>query len=99
MAVSYPVAWSLLRERARVAAGETVLVMGAGGALGIAGVLVARALGARVVAAAASDWKLERVRSLLGAEQTVNYAAPGWADRIGGVDVVFENISDPRLFA
>ena len=51
--------------------------MGAGGALGIAGVLVARALGARVIAAAASDWKLERVRELLGAEQTVNYARAG----------------------
>jgi propanol-preferring alcohol dehydrogenase len=65
MSVSYPVAWNLLREQARVQPGEVVLVMGAGGALGIAGVLVARTLGARVIAAAASDWKLERVRALL----------------------------------
>src|SRR6185437_14893317 len=99
MAVSYPVAWSLLRERARVAAGETVLVMGAGGALGIAGVLVARALGARVIAAAASDGKLERVRELLGADETVNYAAAGWTEGLPGVDVVYENISAPGLFA
>jgi NADPH:quinone reductase-like Zn-dependent oxidoreductase len=99
MSVSYPVAWNLLREQARVQPGEVVLVMGAGGALGIAGVLVARALGARVIAAAASDWKLERVRSLLGADATVNYALSGWGDGLGGVDVVYENISSPRLFA
>jgi NADPH:quinone reductase-like Zn-dependent oxidoreductase len=98
MAVSYPVAWSLLRDRARVAPGEVVLVMGAGGSVGIAGVLVARALGARVIAAAASEWKLERVRELLGAERTVNYTRSGWADDLGGVDVVYENISSPGLF-
>jgi NADPH:quinone reductase-like Zn-dependent oxidoreductase len=99
MAVSYPVAWNLLRYAGRVEAGDTVLVMGAGGALGIAGVLVARALGARVIAAAASDWKLDRVRTLLGAEQTVNYALPGWADEVHGVNVVYDNISSPELFA
>jgi NADPH:quinone reductase-like Zn-dependent oxidoreductase len=99
MAVSYPVAWNLLHEQARLQPGEVVLVMGAGGALGIAGILVARALGARVIAAAASDWKLERARALLGAEQTVNYTRRGWADDLGGTDVVYENISSPRLFA
>ena len=99
MAVSYPVAWNLLREQGRVRAGDVVLVMGAGGALGIAGVLVARALGAHVIAAAASDWKLERARELLGADRTVNYSKRGWADDLGGVDVVYENISSPRLFA
>jgi NADPH:quinone reductase-like Zn-dependent oxidoreductase len=98
MAVSYPVAWNLLRYAAGVEPGDTVLVMGAGGALGIAGVLVARALGARVIAAAASDWKLDRVRELLGAEQTVNYARAGWADRLRGVAAVYDNISSPELF-
>jgi NADPH:quinone reductase len=99
MAVSYPVAWNLLRYAGRVEAGDTVLVMGAGGALGIAGVLVARALGARVIAAAASDWKLERARTLLGADETVNYARPGWAEDVHGVSVVYDNISAPGLFA
>jgi NADPH:quinone reductase-like Zn-dependent oxidoreductase len=98
MAVSYPVAWNLLRHRAAVGAGDTVLVMGAAGGLGIAGVLVARALGARVIAAASSDEKLERVRSLLGAEATVNYSQAGWAEGISGVAAVFENISEPALF-
>ena len=98
MAVSYPVAWNLLRYAAAVKAGDRVLVMGAGGGLGIAGVLVARALGAHVIAAAASDWKLERARELLGAHQTVNYTRPGWADALHGVTVVYENISSPELF-
>ena len=98
MAVSYPVAWNLLRHRAGVGAGDTVLVMGAAGGLGIAGVLVARALGARVIAAAGDDARLERVREVLGAEETVNYSRPGWAERIEGVATVFENISDPALF-
>jgi NADPH:quinone reductase len=98
MAVSYPVAWNLLHDQGGVRAGDTVLVMGAGGALGIAGVLVARALGARVIAAASSDWKLARVRELLGAETTVNYSVRGWAADLPGVDVVYENISAPVLF-
>ena len=99
MAVSYPVAWNLLHDQAGVRAGDTVLVMGAAGAVGIAGVLVARALGARVIAAAGSDWKLERIRDLLGADVTVNYGTAGWAAGVPGVDVVYENISEPALFA
>lgn len=98
MAVSYPVAWNLLTRRARVQPGERVLVMGAAGGLGIAGVLVARALGAHVIAAASSDSKLERVRALLGADETINYSRPGWAEGIADVGVVFENISSPGLF-
>lgn len=98
MAVSYPVAWNLLHHRAGVGPGDTVLVMGAAGGLGIAGVLVARALGARVIAAAGSDEKLERVSSLLGADETVNYSRSNWADGITEVAAVFENISDPDLF-
>jgi NADPH:quinone reductase-like Zn-dependent oxidoreductase len=101
MGVSYPMAWNLLRG---VRPGAEVLVMGAGGGLGIAGVLVAKALGARVIAAAGSDWKLERCRDLLGADEVVNYSRPGWSERVrelsgGGVAVVFENIGSPELFA
>jgi NADPH:quinone reductase-like Zn-dependent oxidoreductase len=98
MAVSYPVAWNLLHHRAGVKAGDSVLVLGAGGGLGIAGVLVARMLGARVIAAAGSEWKLERVRELLGAEQTVNYGRAGWADGLSGVAAVYDNVSSQELF-
>jgi NADPH:quinone reductase len=105
MGVSYPMAWNLLRHTADVQPGEDVLVMGAGGALGIAGILVARALGARVIAAAAADWKLERCRALLGADEVVNYSRSGWTAEVRarcadprGVAVVYENISAPALF-
>lgn len=106
MGVAYPVAWNLLRARGGLQAGQDVLVLGAGGGLGIAGILIAGALGARPIAAAGSDWKLERCRELLGAENGVNYGEPGWAERAReatrdglGVDVVFDNISAPGLFA
>jgi NADPH:quinone reductase-like Zn-dependent oxidoreductase len=105
MGVAYPIAWNLLRRAGGLRPGDDALIMGAGGGLGIAGVLVARALGARVIAAAGADWKLERCRDLLGADHTVSYAEPGWADRVrslsrdgDGVAVVYENISSPELF-
>jgi NADPH:quinone reductase-like Zn-dependent oxidoreductase len=105
MGVAYPVSWNLLRHAGRLGPGQDVLVMGAGGGLGIAGVRIAQALGARPIAAAGSAWKLERCRELLGVEHTVDYTDPDWGARVReisrdgkGVDVVFENISDPQLF-
>lgn len=105
MGVAYPLAWNLLCCAARLVPGEDVLVMGAAGGLGIAGVLVAKALGARVIAAAGADWKLERCRALLGADETVNYSRSGWSQRVRelsgdgrGVGVVYENISSPAMF-
>ena len=104
MGVSYPLAWNLLRT-AGVGRGDDVLVMGAGGALGIAGIQVAKCLGARVIAAAASQWKLDRCRELLGADAVVDYSNEGWAASVRelssdgrGVHTVYENISDPVLF-
>jgi NADPH2:quinone reductase len=79
--------------------------MGAGGGLGIAGVLVAKALGACAIAAAGADWKLDRFRTLLGADAVVNYTRPDWSRTVReltsdglGVRVVYENISSPELF-
>jgi NADPH:quinone reductase len=98
-----PTALSMLRDIARLAPDEWVLVMGASGGLGIAGIQVARSLGARVIAAAGAD---ERVRAAvdLGAEAGINYRAQDLAAEARritggrGVDVVFENIADPELF-
>jgi NADPH:quinone reductase len=98
-----PTAFHLLRDRAKLAPGEWVLVMGAAGGLGSAGVQAARYLGARVIAAAGAD---ERVKAglELGANAGVNYRTQDLtaeAMRITqgrGVDVVFENIGDPELF-
>jgi len=98
-----PTAFNLLRTRGRLAAGEWALIMGAAGGLGNAGVQVAKLLGATVIAGAGAD---ERVRAGLsaGADHGVNYRRDNLAaevDRItegAGVDVVFENISDPELW-
>jgi NADPH:quinone reductase len=98
-----PTAFHLLRDRAKLEPGEWVLVMGAAGGLGSAGVQAAKYLGARVIAAAGAD---ERVNAglALGADAGVNYRAQdltGEAMRITegrGVNVVFENIGDPELF-
>jgi NADPH:quinone reductase-like Zn-dependent oxidoreductase len=98
-----PTALQLLQVHAKVQPGEWVLVMGAAGGLGSAGVQVAKYLGARVIAAAGSDERV-KVGVDLGADAGVNYRAQDLtieAMRITegkGVNVVFENIGDPDLF-
>jgi NADPH:quinone reductase-like Zn-dependent oxidoreductase len=80
-------------------------VMAAAGGLGIAGVQIAKALGARVIAAAGAEWKLERLRGEFGVDAVVDYSRPDWSERARaltrdgkGADIVFENISSPELF-
>ncbi|MFC6880457.1 MULTISPECIES: NADPH:quinone oxidoreductase family protein [Actinomadura] len=96
-----------LRERAGLKAGETVLVLGAGGGVGLAAVQVAVALGARVLAGASSAAKREAALAA-GAEavvdtsaEDVKSAARAWSD--GGVDVVYDPVggalADPALRA
>jgi NADPH:quinone reductase-like Zn-dependent oxidoreductase len=98
-----PTAFHLLQDHANVQPGEWVLVMGAAGGLGSAGVQVAKYLGAKVIAAAGSDERV-KVGLDLGADAGVNYRAQDLtieAARITedkGIDVVFENIGDPDLF-
>ena len=98
-----PTAFTLLRDRAKLQAGEWVLVMGAAGGLGSAGIQVAKYLGAKVIAAA-GDAERVKIGLDLGADAGVNYRAQDLtmeAMRITegkGVDVVFENIGDPDLF-
>jgi NADPH2:quinone reductase len=61
-----------LYDRARLTSGETLLVLGAGGGIGLAAIEVGAALGARVVACASDDRKLEACRQH-GADATINY--------------------------
>ncbi|RSN59931.1 NADPH:quinone oxidoreductase family protein [Actinomadura sp. WAC 06369] len=94
-----------LRDRAGLRAGETVLVLGAGGGTGLAAVRVATALGARVLAAASSGPKRDAAVAA-GAEAAIDLAdvkagARGWSE--GGVDVVYDPVggalADPALRA
>jgi NADPH:quinone reductase-like Zn-dependent oxidoreductase len=95
LAWSYTTAWHGLVSTAHVAAGDSVLVMAAGSGIGVAACQIARLHGARVIAAAGSDWKLERARAL-GAEAGVNYSHEGWADEVlaltggRGADIAFD---------
>ena len=98
-----PMAFYLLRDQAKVQPGEWVLVMGAAGGLGSAGVQAAKALGAKVIAGAGADARVEAAVAL-GADAGVNYRAQDLTAEVlritqgQGVGVVFENIGDPDLF-
>ncbi len=75
MALIYDTAWFALRERGRVQPGETVLVLGATGGVGLAAVQLAKALGARVLAAAANPAKFELAMEA-GADAIVDLSRP-----------------------
>jgi NADPH2:quinone reductase len=89
-----------LRDRGALAAGETLLVLGAAGGVGLAAIEVGKALGARVIACASSDDKLAVCRSH-GADATINYATEDLRERIKaltqgrGVDVVYDPVGGP----
>lgn len=68
----YATSHHALVDRAQLKAGETVLVLGAAGGVGTAAIQIAKAMGARVIAAASSDEKCELCRSI-GADATINY--------------------------
>lgn len=97
ISLSYSTAWHLLVGRAHIGPTDTVLILAAGSGLGVAGTQIARLSGARVIAAAGSDSKLERAREL-GADETINYSQVDFSEAVKeltggrGVDVVFENI-------
>ncbi|MFE0027548.1 zinc-binding dehydrogenase [Amycolatopsis sp. NPDC059021] len=75
----------------RVAPGERVLVEAAAGGVGSLLVQLAKAAGAEVVGVAGGAEKVARVREL-GADLAVDYREPGWAERVGAVDVVFDGV-------
>ena len=87
-----------LARAARIAAGERVLVLAAAGGVGSLLVQLARAAGARVLAAAGGPAKLRLAREL-GAGVTADYRTPDWPAVIraeaGGADVVFDGVGGP----
>jgi NADPH:quinone reductase-like Zn-dependent oxidoreductase len=95
--LTFTTAWHALVARAAVRPGEVVLVHAAGSGVGVAAVQIAKLLGARVVATAGSDAKLEKARAL-GADEVVNYERQDFVHEVKrltdrrGVDVVFEHV-------
>ena len=102
MPLVFVTAWHMLADRAKLAEGETCLVIGAGSGVGSAAVQVARMLGARVIASASDAAKLARAREL-GAHETIDHSHEDLARRAReltgkkGVEVVFEHVGG-RIF-
>jgi NADPH2:quinone reductase len=87
----------MLREVARLQAGETVAVIGAGGGVGAYAIQIARALGAGTVVAASGTPARRALAETLGADQVVDYTTASWVDEVrtvsgGGVDVALEGV-------
>ena len=95
--VSYCTALYGLDSCGHVQKGETVLVLGAGGGVGLASIDVARMLGARTIAAASSAAKLEAAKAQ-GADICVDYSGADWRKRVQdaagerGIDVVVDSV-------
>jgi len=97
----YATSHHALVDRAQLKAGETVLVLGAAGGVGTSAIQIAKAMGARVIAAASTDEKCELCKSL-GADATINYtqhAVPtGFRDAVKaatggkGPDVIYDPV-------
>jgi len=89
-----------LRDRGQLKPGETLLVLGAAGGVGVAAIEIGKALGARVIACASSDDKLAVCRQH-GADECINYAAEDLRERIKaltgakGVDVIYDAVGGP----
>lgn len=100
--MTYGTTMHALRQRARLAAGETVLVLGASGGVGLAAVELSKAMGATVIAAASSAGKLEIARRA-GADHLINYGTDSLKDRVKeltggkGVDVVYDPVGGDLL--
>jgi NADPH2:quinone reductase len=94
---TYQTAHCALARRADLQAGEWLLVHGAAGGVGLAAVQLGKALGARVIATAGTDAKLEVARQS-GADVVINYATEDWVERVKaetggqGADVIYDPV-------
>src|SRR5271168_275506 len=96
LSVTYGTSLHALKQRAEMKPGETLLVLGASGGVGLAAVEIGKAMGARVIAGASSDEKLAFARSY-GAAETINTATDDLRARLKdlapkGVDVVYDPV-------
>jgi len=97
LVLAYGTSWHALRDRANLQAGETLLVLGAAGGVGLAAVEIGKALGARVIAAASTPEKLSICREH-GADELIDYTLEDLRGRLKaltagqGVDVVFDPV-------
>jgi NADPH:quinone reductase len=106
--LAFGTSYHALKDRAMIKPGETLLVLGAAGGVGLAACEIGKAMGARVIAAASTDEKLAICKQH-GAEETINYSQGNLREQIDaltkkrGVDVVYDPVggeySEPALRA
>lgn len=95
--MTYGTSMHALKQRAELKAGETLLVLGASGGVGLAAVEIGKAMGARVIAAASSAEKLEVARAA-GADELINYSEVSLKDAVKeltkgqGADVIYDPV-------
>ncbi len=100
--VTYGTSYHALRQRANLQPGETLLVTGAAGGVGLAAVELGKAMGARVIACASSATKLEAAKAA-GADELINYSSGNIRDQIKeltggkGIDVVYDAVGGPMF--
>jgi NADPH:quinone reductase-like Zn-dependent oxidoreductase len=93
----FQTAWHMLVARAELQPGEDVLILGAGSGVGTAAIQIAKFFGARVIATAGNEAKLEKAKQL-GADHAINHKSQKIRDEVRritgkrGVDVVFEHV-------
>jgi len=96
-AMVYTTSYHALKQRARLHPGETLLVLGASGGVGLAAVELGKLMGARVIAAASSDEKLEFVRQA-GPDEVLNYGDGELKEKVKaltdgkGADVIYDPV-------
>jgi NADPH2:quinone reductase len=94
---TYGTSFHALKDRAKLQEGETLLVLGAAGGVGLAAVELGKLMGAKVIAAASTDEKLELCREK-GASETIKYTSEDLKTRIKeltggkGVDVIYDPV-------
>ncbi len=95
--MTYGTSHYALEDRANLRPGETLLVLGAAGGVGLAAVEIGKVMGARVIAAASSDEKLEFCRRA-GADELINYTTESLKQRVKeltdgrGADVIYDPV-------
>jgi NADPH2:quinone reductase len=104
--VNYCTAYHGLVQCGQLQAGETLLILGAAGGVGVAAIDVAKAVGARVIAAASTEEKRQSALAL-GADKVLDYSAEDWRQQLksllggGALDVVYDPVggafSEPAL--
>lgn len=97
--MAYGTSYHALKDRAKLEAGETLVILGASGGVGLAAVELGKQMGARVIACASTDEKLN-LCTAHGADETINYSRENLKEKIKtltegkGADIIYDPVGD-----